>query len=233
MSREKSPDVSPETYTFATTEHFTLSAARGVVNGEISNRISIYFTTLSSVLIAAAFFAQLESLQSLSILFGWIAFPLIVLLGLFTLGRVMVLSVMDMTYIRAINRVRHFYSRAAPGLAEFLLFPPYDDKTSIAIYGGYATDFRGNLLSASNMIVFANSLAATLGIGALLNTYFDMPIDQFLPAGVVVLAVIIVLHSVIGFLIMRSDLRPEYLEERFPGPGTQTYGDDDSRGGRP
>lgn len=222
MSCENGVELPAEMYTFITTEHFTLSAARGVLNGEISSRISIYFTTLSSVMIAAAFFAQVESMQSLSILFGWIAFPLIVLLGLFTLGRVMILSVMDMTYIRAINRVRHFYSKAAPGILEFLLFPPYDDRTSISIYGGYSADFRGNLLSASNMVIFANSLAATLGIGALVNTYFDIPIQQFLPVGVVVLLITIILHSVIGFLIMRTDQRPEYLEERFPRHAKRT-----------
>ena len=228
MSRDNRMEIPVEMYAFVTTEHFTLSSARGVINGEISSRISIYFTTLSSVLIAAAFIAQLESMQSLSILFGWTAFPLIVLLGLFTLGRVMILSVMDRTYIKAINRVRHFYSKAAPGLEEFLLFPPHDDETSIAIYGGYATDFRGNLLSMSNMVIFANSLAATLGIGALFNTYFDMPIEQFLPVGVVVLVITIVMHSVIGFMIMRSDMRHEYLEERFPMHGTQTNGNSES-----
>lgn len=221
MNCENGVEIPAEMYSFITTEHFTLSAARGVINGEISSRINIYFTTLSSVLIAAAFFAQVESMRSLSVLFGWFAFPLIVLLGLFTLGRVMILSVMDMTYIKAINRVRNFYSQAAPGMVKFLLFPPHDDRTSIAIYGGYSTDFRGNLLSMSNMITFANSLVVTLGIGALVNTYFDISIEQFLPIGFLVLVITIALHSVLGFLIMRSDRRPEYLEERFPRHGTQ------------
>jgi len=232
MSPENRLEIPTEMYSFVTTEHFTLSSARGVINGEISSRIGIYFTTLSSLLIAGAFFAQLESMESLAVLFGWIAFPLIVLLGIFTMGRVMILGAMDMIYIRAINRLRYFYSKAAPAIADYLLFPAYDDHASVVTYGGYSTTLLGNFLSAANMINFANSLAATLGVGALVNRYFEMPMGQFLPFGLLVLTVMVVLHSAVGFLIMRSQLRPEYLEERFPRQAPRTDSMPDSPGGR-
>ena len=45
--------------TFLTSEHFTLQSARGIVNGENSSRVTICFITLSSVIIASAFVAQI------------------------------------------------------------------------------------------------------------------------------------------------------------------------------
>jgi hypothetical protein len=42
-----------------TTEHFTLQTARAVANAEISARLQLYMTTLSSAIIALALVAQL------------------------------------------------------------------------------------------------------------------------------------------------------------------------------
>ena len=44
---------------FMTTEHFTLQTARAVANAEISARLQLYMTTLSSAIIALALVAQL------------------------------------------------------------------------------------------------------------------------------------------------------------------------------
>src|SRR3990172_1028068 len=127
---------------FLTTEHFTLQSARGIINGEIVSRVNIYFTTLSSILIAAAFLAQIPQMSQLFGLFAAIAFPVAVLLGLFTLARLMVLGRVDTIYIRAINRVRQFYVQAAPEAQRYLLFPPYDDDRSVRAYGGRSEERR-------------------------------------------------------------------------------------------
>ena len=44
---------------FMTTEHFTLQTARAVANAEISSRLRLSMTTLSSAIIALALVAQL------------------------------------------------------------------------------------------------------------------------------------------------------------------------------
>jgi len=222
LEKDNTPAYPDGMYSFMTTEHFTLSAARGIINGEISNRINLYFTTLSSVLIAAAFIAQLDTMGSLFTLFGWIALPLLFALGLFTLGRLIILSGLDMTYVRAINRIRHFYTRAAPPAKEFMLFPPYDDNDSVFTYGGYSMNFRGNLISAGNTVNIANSLVGTLGIGALAGAYFNVPVAQFLPFGVVVFIILYALHGLVGVALARLELRPEYIESRFPAPEPDT-----------
>ncbi len=216
MQEPQEKDFSKDIYPLITTEHFTLSSARSVINGEISSRISIYFTTLSSVLIALAFFAQSDSMKPLFVIFGWIAVPLVVLLGLFSMARLMILSAMDMTYVRAINRIRNFYLKTAPSIETFLLFPPYDDDQSVSAYGGYSLSFRDALLSAANAVATANSLVATLGIGAISNTYLEVSIEQFLPYGLVAFVLAFVLHGILGFLLGSSNRRAEYFESRFP-----------------
>ena len=108
---------------YSTTEHFTLQSARGILMSESNNRVGVYFTTLASVLIASGFLAQLPAMAQMLTLLAWTAFPVTVLLGLFTFARLMELGRMDTVYIRAINRLRQFYVQAAPEASQFLLFP--------------------------------------------------------------------------------------------------------------
>lgn len=217
---DRSPTINyPERMNvFLTTEHFTLQSARNIVNGEIMNRVTIYFATLSSVLIASAFLAQVPQMEELFGLFLWIAFPVLILLGLFTLARLIVLANMDSVYIRAINRIRQFYVRAAPEVQSFLLFPPYDDDQSTHIYGGYAANFRGNLLSASHAVIVTNSIVATVLVSALLSVSLGMTTLRFLPYGFGILVLIYILHGLIGYALARMDFRPEFRQVRFPAP---------------
>jgi hypothetical protein len=203
---------------FMTTEHFTLQSARGLINGEIMSRVNIYFTTLSSVLIAGAFLAQMPEMDNLFILFTWIAFPVVILLGIFTLARLMVLGRMDFVYIRAINRIRQFYVQATPEVQRYLLFQPYDDDRSTRAYGGYATNFRGNLLSAAHIVTVTNSIIATVLMSALISRSLEMTIPGFLPFGLGILVIVYLLHGLLGFTLARMDLRPEYREVRYPSP---------------
>lgn len=110
--------------TYLTTEHFTLQSARAIINSEIASRVGIYFTTLSAVIIAAAFVAQIPEMNEIFQIFGSLAFPIIIILGFFTMFRLSVLSAMYATYLRAINRIRNFYLQSASEIEPFLLFPP-------------------------------------------------------------------------------------------------------------
>lgn len=218
MNKDQPPRYPQEMNSLMTTEHFTLSSARGIINSEISSRINLYFTTLSSVLIAAGFTSQIESNPNLFALFSWTAFPMVILLGFFSIARLMILSGIDMTYIRAINRIRHFYIKAAPEMEEFLLFPPYDDNQSVSSYGGYSTSLRGNLLSGGNAINIANSLLMTIVLGAMVHARYGFSAPKMIPFGIIALAVFYFLHGIVGFLLGRVDRRAEYFEERFPIP---------------
>lgn len=203
---------------FMTTEHFTLQSARSIINSEIMNRVSLYFTTLSSVLIASAFLAQITKLDDLFSLFIWIAFPVLILLGIFTLARLMVLGRLDSVYIRAINRIRHFYAQSAPEMQKFMLFPPHDDFRSVSVYGGYANDMRSNLLSAANAVTVTNSIVATVLVSVVSSSAFGMTPLRFLPFGLIILVMMYLLHGLIGRALAQVGLAPEYQEAIFPAP---------------
>lgn len=204
--------------TFLTSEHFTLQSARGIVNGEISSRVTICFTTLSSVIIASAFVAQIPEMNQIFLLIGSIAFPLIIVLGFYTAVRLGVLSGMDAMYIRGINRIRQFYIQSAAEVEQFLLFPPHDDDRSNRIYGGWSpASLRDNLLSAANAVVTSNSIVITVLVGVLASGYFTISYFQFLPIGIIVFVASYFLHYLFAILLVRPQFQVDvYMEARFP-----------------
>lgn len=218
MEPPVSSDFPDRMNSFMTTEHFTLQAARGIINSEIMSRVSIYFMTLSSVLIATAFLAQAPAMDELFVLFLAIGFPVVLLLGFFTLARLMILSGMDAVYIRAINRVRHFYVQAAPEARAFLLFPPYDDDQSVLKYGGYEFSFWSGMLSAPNAVGVTNSIAATVLVSALLIDRLQMSVASFLPFSLAILVGVAIAHTALALRIARSSVQEEYRSVKFAAP---------------
>ena len=208
---------------FMTTEHFTLQSARSIINSEIANRVSIYFTTLSSVIVAAAFVAQIPDMGQILVLFGSLAIPLVILLGFFTSARLGVLSVMDATYIRAINRIRHFYLQSAEEVGQFLLFPPYDDDDSVGTYGGWKSTFKDNLLSAATAVVTSNSIVLTILLRILLANSVDAPFVQSILFALVLFFVAYGLHIIVIVTFVRPMNREKlYTEVKFPSDADET-----------
>src|SRR5262249_28646055 len=158
------------------------------------SRVNIYFTTLSSVLVASAFLAQQPLLAQLLQLFAWIAFPVVISLGLFTFARLIILANMDFVYIRAINRLRHFYTQAVPEAQPYLLFPAHDDDRSVSAYGGYIPGFRANLLSAGGTVIVINCILTTTLLSTLISQQLGITPLSFLPYGVGLLVAVYLIH---------------------------------------
>jgi len=210
---------------FMTTEHFTLQSGRSIVNAEITSRVNIYFTSLSSVLIAAAFIAQIPRCTSFSpcridrISGDRIAWRL----HICTLDGA---GTYDHEYIRAINRIRQFYVQAAPEVHRFLLFPPHDDEPSIQEYGGYTTSIRGNLMSAANAVSVTNSIIITVLLSTIISHKLGTTVLGILPYGFGIFLLIIFLHGLLSFSIARNELRVHSYEARFPAPSSKSPLDD-------
>jgi hypothetical protein len=218
LETQPTPEFPERMNAFMTSEHFTLQSARSIINAEIMSRVNIYYTTLSAILIATAFLAQVPGMAYLFRIFAWIAFPVTVLLGIFTFARVIVLGRLDYTYVRAINRARHFYIQAAPQVERYLLFPPYDDDRSVSTYGGYAytNRWRGNLLSVGHAIRITNSVLAAVLLSALIASSSGLTTPALVPIGLGTFAVIYYLHAVLGLALASSGMHAEYGEVRFP-----------------
>ena len=216
MEDKAKPGYSDGIFSFMTTEHFTLQSARSIINQEITSRVSSYFMTLSSILIATAFLAQFSENRQLFVLFSLIAYPLLLFLGEMTFMRIMQLGIMDSIYIRAINQVRHFYIQAAPESENHLLFPPFDDDISISKYGGYRFSVIGNLLSSGFIVGTMNIVIGVVLLGVVLHNSFHLNLQLIIPLGLVLIILLMPLQGFIASRIIRRDIPENHLKARFP-----------------
>jgi hypothetical protein len=155
---------------FMTTEHFTLQTARAVVNAEISARLQLYMTTLSSAIIALALVAQVSGALGRAFqAFALVLLPVVYFLGVVTLARLLQAAAEWRTYGQGMNRIRHWYLEVAPEMAPYFVLPATDEPwASLAAVGirGRNT-WQGMLATAPWMVVVANSVLAGVVAGLL------------------------------------------------------------------
>jgi hypothetical protein len=179
---------------FMTTEHFTLQTARAVVNAEISARLQLYMTTLSSSIIALALVAQVSGVLGRAFeAFALVLLPVVYFLGVVTLARLLQASAEWRTYGQGMNRIRHWYLEVAPEMAPYFVLPATDDPWVTLAAIGVQTG--GNpwwqaLLTAGSMIVVVNSVLAGVFAGLLWRSVAG-------PSGPLPLA----LAAAVGFLL--------------------------------
>src|SRR5690349_12066927 len=99
--------------TTLTTEHFTLQGARSQTVSESTGRSALYLGALSGALISLGFVAQASRNNTFFHVFTLVVLPTLYALGLFTFVRLVELSIEDIYYGRAINRIRHYYLEQA------------------------------------------------------------------------------------------------------------------------
>jgi hypothetical protein len=144
---------------FMTTEHFTLQTARAVVNAEISARLQLYMTTLSSAIIALALVAQVSGALGRAFeTFALVLLPVVYFLGLATLTRLLQAAAEWRTYGHGMNRIRHWYLEVAPEMAPYFVLPATDDPwASLAAVGiRRHNTWQGLLATAPWIIVVIN-----------------------------------------------------------------------------
>jgi hypothetical protein len=153
---------------FMTTEHFTLQTARAVANAEISSRLQLYMTTLSSAIIALALVAQLSELGEAFVGFALVLLPVVYFLGVVTAGRVMQASAEWRIYGQGMNRIRHWYLEGAPQMAPYFVLPATDDPWASLAAVGIRVPGRAwweGLMTAPAVIVVINSVLAGVFTG--------------------------------------------------------------------
>jgi hypothetical protein len=106
--------------TMLTTEHFTLQGARANTVSESTARAALYVGSLSASLVALGLLAQATQLGTAFDAFVLIVLPTLYVVGTFTFVRLAESSVEDLTYGRAINRIRGYYRDVAGEQAPLL-----------------------------------------------------------------------------------------------------------------
>lgn len=144
-----------------TTEHFVLQTAASATVTESASRASIYILALSSSLVAMGF-----AVQSREAFAPFVAsiLPAVFVLGLFTVIRLVDVTVEYQQYLREIARIRAYYRTLTPEAAEFFgaehgRWPEARLTTPLLLGRTIAS-----LTTTGTMVAFINAFVAGAGI---------------------------------------------------------------------
>jgi hypothetical protein len=144
-----------------TTEHFVLQTAASSTVSESAARASIYILALSSSLVAMGF-----AVQSPEAFAPFIAsvLPAVFVLGLFTVVRLVDVTLEHQQYLRGIARIRGYYRTLTPEAAEYFApergrWPEANVTPSLQL--GVAIGF---LTTTATMVAFINAFVAGAGL---------------------------------------------------------------------
>lgn len=146
-----------------TTEHYNLQTARMGTISESSGRNSAYLSALSGALVALALVAQVSQFGTAFRIAALIVLPTVLFIGIATFVRQVQLSMADIFYEAATNRIRHFYVEIAPQAAPYFTLSTHDDLFGVLdSMGGH--DPKPNpfqlFVTAAGMIAVVNGILA-------------------------------------------------------------------------
>jgi hypothetical protein len=199
--------------TTLTTEHFTLQGARSQTVSESGSRVSLYLFSVSSTLIALGFVAQATAGGDLFRVFTMVVLPTLYALGVFTFVRLVELSVEDIYYGRAINRIRHYYLEQAGERARYFLLGGHDDPMGVLRNMGISATRWQLYFTASAAIAVVNSVVGGAAVGFAVGIALDPALGVSVAVGAAFAIASLVLH-------MRADralhVRGAEVESLFP-----------------
>jgi hypothetical protein len=181
--------------TALTTEHFVLQTAASTTVTEASARASLYLMTLSSSLVAIGFTSGTQALAPLVST----VIPVIVVLGIFTIVRLVDTGVENVAMLTSIAHIRSFYRTLSPGAPSY--FPSRstgeadDALASIAAKRPPSTNrarraWMGTkgVFTMASMIAVPNSVVAGAGVTLGVTRLSSKPVGFVIGSIVVVVA---------------------------------------------
>jgi hypothetical protein len=146
-------------------EYFVLQSAASTTVSESSTRASLYVFSLSSTLVAVGFVSQTERAFGP---FLAVVLPTLFVLGVFTTVRLVDTGVQNVSYLRAMARIRRYWAELVPDARGF--FGTGDDDTHAALaslavsYGPIA-----ELFTIASMIATVNSVVGGTAVTLLVS----------------------------------------------------------------
>ncbi|MFG3708668.1 hypothetical protein ACGF7U_28615 [Micromonospora sp. NPDC047670] len=146
------------------TEHFVLQSAASTTVSEAAGRASLFTVTLSSSLVALGFVAQSGTLL---VPFVATTIPVIVMLGVFTVVRLVDTGVQNVQLLAKIANIRAYYRTLSPQAPAF--FAPWgatgaDGATEALATLGVRRSWRTGLFTMASMVAAVNSFVAGVGV---------------------------------------------------------------------
>ena len=154
------------------TEHWSLLASRSTTQSEVLTRISMFLTLVSAALVSLALVGQASDFSESFGYFAIAVLGVVALVGVLTQVRVVNVSMEDLMYVLAMNRLRAAYIELDPGIADTLMAAAHDDYEGIRQTYYFLEPRRGNsqLIGSSMMfIISVNSAMIGLLVAAIAN----------------------------------------------------------------
>ncbi len=189
-------DTSPMVGSFLTTEHFTLQTAASATIYESNGRSSLFFSTVSSAVVALAFIGQISQMGAAFYVFALVLFPSLLFLGIVTFVQVLDTAVQNVGYRRGMNRIRHYYVQNAPSVESYFIRATSNDAAaSQSIMDPVTTPSAwGNFLTTAGMVSVVNSVLLGVFAAVLVHVAFGLSLTVCTIVGIVCFLLSIVFH---------------------------------------
>ncbi|MGH9031772.1 MAG: hypothetical protein ACRDZV_06540, partial [Acidimicrobiia bacterium] len=146
-------------------EYFVLQSAASTTVSESGTRASLYAFSLSSALVAVGFVSQTERAFGP---FLAVVLPTLFVLGVFTTVRLVDTGVQNVSYLRAMARIRRYWAELVPDAPAFFGTGGDDLHAALASlavsYGPVA-----ELFTIASMIATVNSVVGGTGVALLVS----------------------------------------------------------------
>jgi len=224
MSTEIPPGKrdSSEAVQILATEHWSLLATRALTYQESFGRVNMFLAILSGAVIALALVAQADRFGPVFISIAIFMLTVVLVLGVFTVARLMALNRDDYHWVVAMNRLRHEYLDLHPELAPGFSTGQHDDLPGVlrtlGVEAGAGSRLGSVFHSLQTLPGAVSIIVAAVGgaIGALIAAGFGGARVVVLLSGMAAFVVVALLMIVWG---RRSVRRPNTaFEPRFPTP---------------
>lgn len=210
------------------TEHWSLLASRSTTQGEVLTRISMFLYLVSAGLVSLALAGQATDFDEGFPGFALTVLGIILMVGILTQVRVTNVSMEDLGYVIAMNRLRAAYVELDPNVAPYLMTAPYDDlrgsQTTYYFLGGRPRNFSQVLGSSMMFIIAVNSTllglllaGITLGLGVPLAV--SVAVSVVGGVGFLVGSIAVGGSRYLGFWRRYTPLFPSPPAENGPPPG--------------
>lgn len=150
-----------------TTEHFVLQTASSSTISEAAARSSLYILSLSSSLVAIGFMSGSPEMLPL---FVAVVLPVLLLLGLFTVIRLVDNTMENLQYLVGIARIRKYYRSLSPESELYFSVETGRWPEATAAPSQGLGPFIAQFGTTATMIAFVNSVVAGVAVTLAVHT---------------------------------------------------------------
>ncbi len=151
-----------------TTEHFVLQTASSSTISEAAARSSLYILSLSSSLVAIGFMSQSPEML---LPFVAVVLPILLLLGLFTVVRLVDTTIENLQYLIGIARIRRYYRSLSPEAEQYFSVNTGRWPEVTLVPSQSFGPFIGQFGTTATMIAFVNSIVAGAAMTLTVKTF--------------------------------------------------------------